>query len=190
MHSRCNKHMKCQCTWCYAQVLVPVTPGVLHHLSRRRSRVSLPRCYRHLATSGFRPTHLVHRVPLCSLPASSWVIPGPVGGYLLGASSGRWSPGYRDLLRVLFYHWEGDYGGSHARCSTTCTFSVLLVVQRGSWWPWPEVLPSPFDCSAGGVIVSPVGEGNPRLNSMVNLVAVLRDVPKTFDLNHKSNILA
>jgi hypothetical protein len=27
--------------------------------------------------------------------------------------------------------------------------------------------------SAGGVIVSPVGEGNPRLNSMVNLVIVL-----------------
>jgi hypothetical protein len=27
--------------------------------------------------------------------------------------------------------------------------------------------------SAGGVIVSPVGEGNSRLNSMVNLVAVL-----------------
>jgi hypothetical protein len=27
--------------------------------------------------------------------------------------------------------------------------------------------------SAGGVIVSPVGEGNPRLNSMVNLVAML-----------------
>jgi hypothetical protein len=27
--------------------------------------------------------------------------------------------------------------------------------------------------SAGGVIVSPVSEGNPRLNSMVNLVAVL-----------------
>jgi hypothetical protein len=27
--------------------------------------------------------------------------------------------------------------------------------------------------SAGGVIVLPVGEGNPRLNNMVNLVAVL-----------------
>jgi hypothetical protein len=27
--------------------------------------------------------------------------------------------------------------------------------------------------SAGGVIVSPVGEGNPKLSSMVNLVAVL-----------------
>jgi hypothetical protein len=27
--------------------------------------------------------------------------------------------------------------------------------------------------SAGGVIVSPVGEGNPRLSSMVNLAAVL-----------------
>jgi hypothetical protein len=40
---------------------------------------------RHLAASGLRPTHLVHRVPLCSLPASSRVIPGPVGGYLLGA---------------------------------------------------------------------------------------------------------
>ena len=27
--------------------------------------------------------------------------------------------------------------------------------------------------SAGGVIVSPIGEGNPRLSNMVNLVAVL-----------------
>jgi hypothetical protein len=27
--------------------------------------------------------------------------------------------------------------------------------------------------SAGGVIVSPIGEGNPRMSSMVNLVAVL-----------------
>jgi hypothetical protein len=27
--------------------------------------------------------------------------------------------------------------------------------------------------SSGGVIVSPIGEGNPRLNSMVNLAAVL-----------------
>ena len=27
--------------------------------------------------------------------------------------------------------------------------------------------------SAGGVIVSPIGEGNPRLNNMVNLAAVL-----------------
>jgi hypothetical protein len=27
--------------------------------------------------------------------------------------------------------------------------------------------------SVGGVIASPVGEGNPRLNSMVNLVVVL-----------------
>jgi hypothetical protein len=29
--------------------------------------------------------------------------------------------------------------------------------------------------STGGVIVSPVGEGNPRLSSMVNLVAVLNN---------------
>jgi hypothetical protein len=29
MHSRCDKHMKCQCLWCYAQVLVTVTLGVL-----------------------------------------------------------------------------------------------------------------------------------------------------------------
>jgi hypothetical protein len=27
---------------------------------------------------------------------------------------------------------EGYYRGSHARCCTTCTFAVLLVVQRGS----------------------------------------------------------
>jgi hypothetical protein len=29
MHSRCVKHMQCQCLWCHAQVLVTVTPGVL-----------------------------------------------------------------------------------------------------------------------------------------------------------------
>jgi hypothetical protein len=33
--------------------------------------------------------------------------------------------------------------------------------------------PSRSTGSAGGVIVSPVGEGNPRLNSMVNLAVVL-----------------
>ena len=31
MHSRCAKHMQCQCLWCHAQVLVVVTSGVLHH---------------------------------------------------------------------------------------------------------------------------------------------------------------
>jgi hypothetical protein len=36
--------------------------------------------------------------------------------------------------------------------------------------------------SAGGVIVLPVGEGNPRLNSMVNLVAVLNtELDHAFD---------
>jgi hypothetical protein len=53
------------------------------------SRVSLPRRSRYPVASGFRTTHLVYRVPLRSLPASSRVIPGPVGGYLLGALSGR-----------------------------------------------------------------------------------------------------
>jgi hypothetical protein len=38
--------------------------------------------------------------------------------------------------------------------------------------------------SAGGVIVSPVGEGNPRLNSMVNLAAVLNT-----ELDHALNEL-
>jgi hypothetical protein len=33
--------------------------------------------------------------------------------------------------------------------------------------------PRRSNSSAGGVIVSPVGEGNPRLNSMVNLAVVL-----------------
>jgi hypothetical protein len=42
-----------------------------------------------LLRRAFRPTHMVYRVPLCSLPASSRAIPGPVGGYLLGAASGR-----------------------------------------------------------------------------------------------------
>jgi hypothetical protein len=30
MHSRCNKHMQCRCLWCHAQILVIVTPEVLH----------------------------------------------------------------------------------------------------------------------------------------------------------------
>jgi hypothetical protein len=38
--------------------------------------------------------------------------------------------------------------------------------------------------SAGGVIVSPVGEGNPRLSSMVNLVTVLNT-----ELDHTLNEL-
>jgi hypothetical protein len=37
----------------------------------------------------------------------------------------------------------------------------------------PKYYPRRSTGSAGGVIVSPVGEGNPRLNSMVNLVVVL-----------------
>jgi hypothetical protein len=32
---------------------------------------------RYPIASGLRPTHLVYRVPLCSLPASSRAIPGP-----------------------------------------------------------------------------------------------------------------
>jgi hypothetical protein len=48
MHSRCDKHMICPCLRCYAQVLVTVTPGVLHlrieepPLSRRRIREPPP----------------------------------------------------------------------------------------------------------------------------------------------------
>jgi hypothetical protein len=45
--------------------------------------LSIPCCV------GLRPTHMVYRVPLCSLPTSSWAIPRLVGGYLLGAPSGR-----------------------------------------------------------------------------------------------------
>jgi hypothetical protein len=43
------------------------------------SWLSFPRCSRHLTVLSLRPTHLVYRVPLCSLPAQSWVIPGPMG---------------------------------------------------------------------------------------------------------------
>jgi hypothetical protein len=107
-----------------------------------RSRLSFSWCSRHLAASGLQPTHLVHWVPLCGLPASSQVILGPVGGYLFGASSGRWSSGCSGLLRALFYLWEGHCRGSHARCCTACAFAVLFVVQRGSWRARPEVLPS------------------------------------------------
>jgi hypothetical protein len=113
--------------------------------SWRRSRLSFPRHSQYLAASGLRPTHLVRRVSLCSLPASSQVIPRPVGGYFLGALSGRWSLRCRGLLIALFYHWEGYCRGSHAGCCMACAFTVLFVVQWGNWRPWPKVLTSTFD---------------------------------------------
>jgi hypothetical protein len=115
------------------------------HHSWRRSWLSFPWLSRHLAVSDLRPTHLVYRVPLCSLPAQSWVIPRPMGGYLLGAPSGRWSPGCRCLLRELFYHWVGHCQGSHAGCCTACTFAVLFVVLWGDWQSQPKVLPPLLD---------------------------------------------
>jgi hypothetical protein len=49
----------------------------------------------------------------------------------------------------------------------------LLVVQRAADGLDLKYYPRRSIGSAGGVIVSPVGEGNPRLNSMVNLAVVL-----------------
>jgi hypothetical protein len=77
--------------------------GCSTHYSRRHSRVSLPRRAQHPAALGTRPTHLVHRVSLCCLPAQSQGLPGPLGGNLLGAPSGEQSPGCRGLLRALLY---------------------------------------------------------------------------------------
>jgi hypothetical protein len=46
MHSRYDKHMICQCLWCYAQILVAVTPVVLQPLPTHtycRTYCCLPR---------------------------------------------------------------------------------------------------------------------------------------------------
>jgi hypothetical protein len=48
----------------------------------------------------------------------------------------------------------------------------------------PKYYPRRSTGSAGGVIVSPIGEGNPRLNSMINLAAVLN-----IELDHSLNEL-
>jgi hypothetical protein len=77
--------------------------GCSTHHSRRRSRVSLPRCARHPAMLGTRPAYLVHRVSLCDLPAQSRGLPGPLGGNLFGAPFGEQSLGCGGLLRALFY---------------------------------------------------------------------------------------
>jgi hypothetical protein len=62
---------------------------------------------------------------------------------------------------------------SHARCSTTGTFLVWLIVQRVADGLDLKYYPPCSTGSAGGVIVSPIGESNLRLNNMVNLAAVL-----------------
>jgi hypothetical protein len=54
-----------------------------------------------------------------------------------------------------------------------CTFAVLFVVQWVADGLNLKYYPHRSTGSTGGVIVSLVGEGNPRLSSMVNLVAVL-----------------
>jgi hypothetical protein len=77
--------------------------GCSTHHSRRRSRVSLPRCARHPATLGTRPAYLVYRVSLCGLLAPSRGLLGPLGGDLLGAPSGEQSSGCGGLLRALLY---------------------------------------------------------------------------------------
>jgi hypothetical protein len=54
-----------------------------------------------------------------------------------------------------------------------CAFALLLSVRWGSQWSRHEILPRRPHGSTGGVIVSPVGEDNPRLSSTINLAAVL-----------------
>jgi hypothetical protein len=74
-------------------------------IARPITRDAPRRCHFHDALDTLLrpvPTHLDHRVPLCSLPASSQVIPGPVGGYFLGAPSGHRSSGCRGLLGALY----------------------------------------------------------------------------------------
>jgi hypothetical protein len=119
--------------------------GCSTHHSRRCSRVSLPRCTRHPATSGTRPAYLVYRVSLCDLPAQSRGLPGPLGGDLLGAPSGEQSPGCGDLLRALLYLWARLSWGGHARCCTACAFALLLSARRVSRRSQPEVLPPSRD---------------------------------------------
>ena len=53
-----------------------------------------------------------------------------------------------------------------------CTFTVLLVFSGVADGLDLKYYPRHSIDSARGVIVSPVGEGNPRLNSMVNLAAM------------------
>jgi hypothetical protein len=57
-----------------------------------------------------------------------------------------------------------------ARCALSQYYSLFSGVANGRDLKY---YPRRSTGSAGGVIVSPVGEGNPRLNNMVNLAAVL-----------------
>jgi hypothetical protein len=145
--------------------------GCSTHHSRRRSRVSLLQRARHPATPGTRSAYLVHRVSLCGLPAQSRGLPRPLGGDLLGApseeeSSGICSEHYsiserdsaeaamQDVARRVLSHYCSVLGGV-ADC-----LNLKYYPRRPSG-------------STGGVIVSPVGEKNPRLSSTVNLDAML-----------------
>jgi hypothetical protein len=80
MHSKCNNHMIWQCLWCYDQVLVAVTPGVLHHwqavcclciywdlsMPLAGSALSIP------LAGGVPPLHLLRHVhSTCGVPIHS-----------------------------------------------------------------------------------------------------------------------
>jgi hypothetical protein len=64
-----------------------------------------------------------------------------------------------------------------ARRALSQHYSLFSVVADGLDLKY---YPRRLTDNTGGMIVSPVGEGNPRLSSMVNLVAVLNTVTPRF----------
>jgi hypothetical protein len=50
MHSRCVKHMQCQCLWCHAQILVVVTLGVLQLRHPDSASTHFIRCVSNLSS--------------------------------------------------------------------------------------------------------------------------------------------
>jgi hypothetical protein len=71
---------------------------------------------------------------------------------------------------------DDDLQGAEAfseHYSITERDTAEAAMQDVAWCALSQYYPRRSTSSAGGVIVSHVGEGNPRLNSMVNLVVVL-----------------
>jgi hypothetical protein len=147
--------------------------GCSTHHSRRCSRVSLSQCARHLATPDTRPAYLVYQVLLCCLPTQSRGLPGrwEVTCLVRCLENSLWGAEVC-LEHYSISEWDSAEAAMQdvARRALSHYCSVLGGVADGLNLKYYPHRPSG---STGGVVVSPVGEDNPRLSSTVNLAVVL-----------------
>jgi hypothetical protein len=139
MHSRCDKHMICQFLWCHAQVLVAVTPGVLHlRHAAGPDNGELHWCQRDQPqrdmpageNSGRRLSMMWYFLPLLHYPSA------PDTNHCGGTNPDARSPAVRHLMQTFWSGhctialliqstWQSLFGGSFLQISFGDQINIL-----------------------------------------------------------------